>query len=1089
MSDLSSDNIGLFNYSRKSEWRRALDREIRSEGYDLFNPNPLNTDAPMPPTTDAITLLTELASPSGRRVVIAGTRETIWKYSGFENGSYYESGVVEDGYFDENPGAWTEIGSGFSKRGNRWECEAVGSYLVLNNGVDLPVSYRVQDSRVTPIHELREQGIASIGTIGRFSDVLVCGDVRQINAERHQEIMSATPAALSCGQTGIEGSLGALATINSNGIPAQKILVINNFSQTVTIKAKIDGNYVNLGTLASGSTLTIEDGITELIAEYYNGFITQVSGEFIDESFGGIAVLTAGLAWEFTAGAPGVDLIADAATFNGGNGFTGMAGRTVRMMNGLERTIASVTSPTHAILSGSDVIVEPAQPFFFPDDADTVLSQRWDEMFPGLSRDSLIGLRLFWDSGEVRTITDAASDGSDLTVDDDSEIPEGPVSIENPLAYAEFSEPAYVERFHARIIESMPGEPRRFAAIIPGTATASSKFISLSYPVKSLESGQEVTLTDAGENGETLRTEILWAHPGIARVVMLADEALPGLLQAKADAISAEDSARIATEQAKTALTDAHQDWVAAKEALSASPEDADLIAAVAAASAKLPALTAAVSAANDAWEKATANRKTQDAIALTADTLITRTDAVGSIVSYDDLDGDGSGIVRIIELRGYLVVAKETGFFVGRYVGKANQAFSFEEIKEIPREAALRHKWTMVNVSGQYLLYAGLSDFFTFDLVTRVPKIAEAFQACRGNFFDSLNDGLGPEMPGTAEDDQHITFDNLTVGETYQIDTGLNTVGVYQLAITDAFDDSEDYDGKKKTTVNADPAAATMRLVKQERVFAAQNPITGEVWFCFDAEADNVLRFDTQFVTVSTSTLDITSAATVRRPASKSEVGKSVLWFAMGGADGSILRYGLTNEPVLRSGSTQASSTVAGEITTNAAFFTPTMVGKTILLANGKCVAITGYSNPKKVTVLGSTAGISGQTFKLLPAIWHRDGDEYDSVLESGMESFGSPESEKRWTQHTTLLSSQQSANTPMTVGLRQARNTNEEEDAFTATVESPLTESLVTLILVANHVGDRITVSGKNNPCELVGRSLLIGGINTQNFNRRRS
>src|SRR5437762_1796072 len=89
LSALSADSAGIFNYTIKRDWRRIEERERRSEGYDLFNPNPLNQPPPMPDTGgEAILLTEEVQSPSGRRAFVVGTRTTLWYYSGTENGGY-----------------------------------------------------------------------------------------------------------------------------------------------------------------------------------------------------------------------------------------------------------------------------------------------------------------------------------------------------------------------------------------------------------------------------------------------------------------------------------------------------------------------------------------------------------------------------------------------------------------------------------------------------------------------------------------------------------------------------------------------------------------------------------------------------------------------------------------------------------------------------------------------------------------------------------------------------------------------------------------------------------------------------------------
>jgi hypothetical protein len=78
-------------------------------------------------------------------------------------------------------GTWLVIGSGFTTtNAHRWEAKNVGGYAIFNNGIDLPVSYHLNEFSVRPIHELREQGISFVGTIEEIAGILVCADIAEI---------------------------------------------------------------------------------------------------------------------------------------------------------------------------------------------------------------------------------------------------------------------------------------------------------------------------------------------------------------------------------------------------------------------------------------------------------------------------------------------------------------------------------------------------------------------------------------------------------------------------------------------------------------------------------------------------------------------------------------------------------------------------------------------------------------------------------------------------------------------------------------------------------------------------------------------
>ena len=134
----------------------------------------------------------------------------------------FDSGLVLNGYF--NSGAdyydyidfegtfyqWLEIGSGFNSSafsfkdpsvvgqsvptGPQWEAVNLGDYVVLNNGIDLPVVYKETWLEVEPLYELREVGVASVGTITSYLGFLFCADLTEVNEDFFSTLMqSASP--------------------------------------------------------------------------------------------------------------------------------------------------------------------------------------------------------------------------------------------------------------------------------------------------------------------------------------------------------------------------------------------------------------------------------------------------------------------------------------------------------------------------------------------------------------------------------------------------------------------------------------------------------------------------------------------------------------------------------------------------------------------------------------------------------------------------------------------------------------------------------------------------------------------------------
>jgi hypothetical protein len=143
---------------------------------------------------DDFYLITRAVRPNGQVAVIAGTKTTLYRQMVYEDPRVYESGVYAESGSDTPVysiynGDWEVIGSGFSESGHRWQSVNINGYLVLNNGADLPVTYRVEDAEVVPIRELRENGVASVGWIAAFNDVLFCGNIRQLTEDGQNAVL------------------------------------------------------------------------------------------------------------------------------------------------------------------------------------------------------------------------------------------------------------------------------------------------------------------------------------------------------------------------------------------------------------------------------------------------------------------------------------------------------------------------------------------------------------------------------------------------------------------------------------------------------------------------------------------------------------------------------------------------------------------------------------------------------------------------------------------------------------------------------------------------------------------------------------
>jgi hypothetical protein len=1021
MTGISADNAGVANWTIKRDWRRSIDQEVLAEGCDQFAPNPVNVIQPNV-GGQAITLVAWVKRGNGRIAVVVGTKTKLFRYFGVDNGAYFE-GVADTAYFDDadqycddNPGAWILIGEGFSNQGQRWEAVAINGYLILNNGVDLPVTYRVEDAAVEVIFELREQGIASVGTICAHNSILMCFDIRQLNADKHVEIMSPIASAANALVTGIERA-AVLGKVNSG----------------------VDGT--------AGNTLT-------------------AAGNVFDIS---------------------------------------MVGSGIRMANGLARTITAVLSPTQATLDGDADLAEPNQPFYFPGADDNAVTPDMATLFPGRTL-AWVGLRLFWASGDFRTIVGIDGAGRFL-VDSDAPVPSGAVSVENPAAYAAFTDEANIDQFSWRSIWSMPKLPRRFGAIIPCSIDPTSNTVTLKYPVRSLEAGQSVLILGAGTGGGNLTANIAFAMP---KQLLLADLAITDAASQIFDDIAAARAAQEAAQVtlnstastllvAQEALDSANTASDAAKAAAAVDPTDAtltqaatDASAAAADASAKVDAARAANTAAQTALTTATDALTKAEAELQPADSTLQAADAAASITGkFYDLVGDGSGILKALTLKQRVLVYKANStIFMGSYTGDVNTPFVFDDL-ETPAGKSLKYRDTLVSVDGDYHIYAGPTGFYRMDLVRRTPMEMKELELCKDVFFNADKSGLslGPPIPPTAADSVEgtlfIVYLGLEPTKTYQWQ---GPDGTRQITGQDAF--------SVEISLTQFPGSLNYSLSEVvssagDLVFAVDNPITREIFICFPSSGqDKALRFDYRYGTVSTTSQQITAACGVERPESQVQVGKAEVWFVMGDANGLVLRYGLINAAAQSAGVIKVSKAAGSSVlVATAPFFSTRMIGKSIRTTGNKWFAIIGVTDALHATTLAldNQGALAADTFTIENAIYHRDSQAYYGVLQSGLDAFGSSTINKLINGYILFLASN-SPSTELSVVFRGGVNPDGASDILNTTIPNPQSRNLVPVTLEQFFIGDRITASGVNHLAALVARVFpAVSPVGSRSFERR--
>lgn len=156
--------VGPADYVQKTNWRRDRDQEIRREGWIDFSPIAAIANQNVYDAALTCTRLVELVRGDGTKAILGFSRSAVRLFS-------------------NTLGTWSTIGSGYSASGKRWQVVMINSTLIANNGVDLPFYWNIGDAAVTPLYELREVGVASVGRIIENSGFLIVADITEIFAE------------------------------------------------------------------------------------------------------------------------------------------------------------------------------------------------------------------------------------------------------------------------------------------------------------------------------------------------------------------------------------------------------------------------------------------------------------------------------------------------------------------------------------------------------------------------------------------------------------------------------------------------------------------------------------------------------------------------------------------------------------------------------------------------------------------------------------------------------------------------------------------------------------------------------------------
>lgn len=341
----------------------------------------------------------------------------------------------------------------------------------------------------------------------------------------------------------------------------------------------------------------------------------------------------------------------------------------------------------------------------------------------------------------------------------------------------------------------------------------------------------------------------------------------------------------------------------------------------------------------------------------------VEKADAADSIVGFEEIQDDTSGIIAMLELDGSLVIYKDTAVAYSRFTGNVEKPFQ-TVLRRISSSHALFYRNTLVLVNNAMHLYAGRNSFYRLTSVDQFPREVPELEVCKDKFFSRA------------------------------------------------------------------------ALENSKWIFAANNILTKEIFignFPYTG-SDRVLCIDylTQPMTVSTSDMTISAAASVKRPIAGAVVGELEDWFLMGTPMGVMLLYGLV---------TLQSATFGGALS----------------------VFYRREKNPYDATKIS-----------------------YPSCLKSGLSAFGSASSEKDMRSWVALLSSK----SPQTQILFRLYGTRNPVEAPALLVETlvPADENLVSLFCRQHYFQDEITIAeGVDNPLELVMRIMEISGVRSKSFTRR--
>lgn len=665
-------------------------------------------------------------------------------------------------YFNDNPGEWLVIGTGFSDEGKRWQAVDLNGYVVLNNGVDLPQAYRVEWSEVKPIYELRELGVASVGVVSELESYLIIENVRQIK----DDDMAGTMGLINSGITS-----GAQA----GGISSVDLSVLGTIAANSTLM-NTTGNIFQAGHL--GKTIRFLNQFTTTISQYLSTTSVMVFPAPTEDVSGMVFVITRPIikgwsgsvfngktleaSWHPTQASGDITPPGNQAPFMLGPSMVGqyyvLFGPTPEMPMGWCSAIASVTDFKTVQLSNappSEIMMRPFQ----------VLPSEYLLTLTGgtfVFDSSMVGEYVI--SGYKKRQIVGYVDALHVVTSTDYPLPGGSISLTNPKAYSAYD--GATDGYGYRVMWSLPGKAERMGSDVECSISAADNVLTLAWPMKSLKAGDGVTIVGAGVDSGDLNSTIKMI---VGATVILKDVA--GTAVRKITGVKAATLTHVTTTATFTS-TDTHGFVVGQLVTVAGARQD-DYNGAFTVVSVPTPTSFTYLMLADPGLD-ATAI----DIISASSEAgLLQLSDSLTTQSRFEDLEDDGSEILQMRKLQGIGVIFRETSIFLMTDSGQIDPPFSFQLVyggsKGSDRSMALAFPEAVANVKDDYLLYPGENDFYRFDLVTRGPQVFAPLHNCRNLLFDSAERGddvLAVDnevtkeiffcIPGADSEDRVIRYD-----------------------------------------------------------------------------------------------------------------------------------------------------------------------------------------------------------------------------------------------------------------------------------------------------------------------------------------